>query len=80
MVRDGRSGKKHMMKICVLGDHSSANKLETVTIERGRPSRRPTDRRTDPTHMNTLEAVNIYMIVKFLNQRGVARYLNIMFM
>ena len=64
MVRDGRSGKKHMMKICVLGDHSSSNKLETVTIERGRPSRRPSDRRTDPTQMNTFEAVNIYMIVK----------------
>ena len=30
--------------------------------------------------MVTLEAVNIYMIVEFLNQRGVARYLNIMFM
>lgn len=79
MVRDGRSGEKHMMKICVLGDHSSSDKLEMVTVERWRPSR-PSDRRTDPTQTNTFEAVNIYMIVKFLNQRGVARYLNIMFM
>lgn len=80
MVRDGRSGETHMTKICVLGDHSSSDKLETVTVERWRPSRRPSDRRTDPTQTNTFEAVNIYMIVKFLNQRGVARYLNIMFM
>ena len=24
MVRDGRSGEKHMMKICVPGNHSSS--------------------------------------------------------
>lgn len=50
MVRDGRSGEKHMTKICVLGDHSSSDKLEMVTVERWRPSR-PSDRRTDPTQI-----------------------------
>lgn len=90
-VRGRRSGESHMINICVLGDHSSCwgtinwrwSQWEegdqvwghlTVAVEMGK------SRCTDPAQSNILEAVNIYMIVKLQNQRGVTQYLNILFM